>query len=683
MGDGMNQLPPDPRVEQIPAWRWLARGKRLIKIAGIILLSLGATLLVTLLYLKSRPLPPPDIPMTTKVYDIHGNLIDQLDRGEHRDPVQLKDVPRHLILATLAAEDQTFYNHFGLSLRGIARATLVNLREMRIAQGASTITQQLARNLYLTSDRTWSRKLKEAMFAVQLELHFSKDKILEMYLNEVYYGNGAYGIQRAAQTYFGKQAKQLTLAESAFLAVLPRGPKWYSPYTSMERVKRRQHAILDTMVRAKWITPSQAARAKAEEITLARKPKPSPSKAPYFRDYILQTAIQRYGLKESELRGGGLRIYTTLDMNMQRRAEEAVKKYLGDKKGLQGALLAVDPKNGHIRAMVGGKDYRISQYNRVFARRQPGSSFKPFLYLAALKKGFTPVTKLESKPTAFPYDGGIYRPANFRNQYAGRPITLREAIARSDNVYAVHTHFLIGRDQLVETARRFGFTSPLKPIPSLALGSMPVSLYEMTRAYAALASGGVLTEPVGILRIEDANGKTIAENRPVQRRVASEAETFVLTHLLRSVFESGGTGHRVKQLFPYPIAGKTGSTDWDGWLAAYTPDLAATVWVGYDHSKKLPHEEGRLAQMIWGTFMQQSLAGHQARTFTAPEGVKGVYVDPETGHLATKKCPAVRWEYFIAGTEPKEECPVHPSPEMESDGGSSLWDWFKKWIPGF
>ncbi len=681
MGDGMNQLPPDPTMEPIPAWRWLARGKRVLKIAGIILLALGAVLLLSLLYLKSRPLPPPDIPMTTKVYDIRGNLIDQLDRGEHRDPVQLKDVPDHLIRATLAAEDQTFYSHFGLSLRGIARAAWVNLREMRIAQGASTITQQLARNLYLTRDRTWSRKWKEAILAVQLELHFSKDEILEMYLNEVYYGNGAYGIQRAAQTYFGKPAKKLTLAESAFLAGLPRGPKWYSPYTAMERAKQRQHAILDTMARAGWITPSQAAQAKSQQIALAPKPKPAPSRAPYFRDYIIQTAINRYGLKESELRGGGLRIYTTLDLNMQRQAERAMNQFLGNKEGLQGALLAIDPKNGHIRAMVGGKDYRKSQYNRVFARRQPGSSFKPFLYLAALEKGITPVTRLESKPTSFPYEGGVYRPANFRNQYAGRPITLREAIARSDNVYAVHTHFLIGRDQLVKTARRLGFTASFQPVPSLALGSVPVSPYEMTRAYAALASGGVLTEPVGILKIMDARGQTIVENRPEQKRVAPEAETFVLTHLLRGVFETGGTGHRVKQLFPHPSAGKTGSTDWDGWLAGYTPDLAATVWVGYDRARKLPHDEGRLAQMIWGTFMQKSLAGAPARTFAVPKGVKGVYVDPETGHLATERCPRVRWEYFLAGTEPQEKCPVH-SPEAGKGGGGSFWDWIKKWIPG-
>ncbi len=220
--------------------------------------------------------------------------------------------------------------------------------------------------------------------------------------------------------------------------------------------------------------------------------------------------------------------------------------------------------------------------------------------------------------------GGPIVPANFRNQYAGRPITLREAIARSDNVYAVHTHFLIGRDRLMETARRLGFTSPFKPVPSLALGSIPVSPYEMTRAYAALAAGGVLTEPVGILRIEDAEGKTIAESRPDQRRVASEAETFVLTQLLQSVFESGGTGHRVKQIFPHPSAGKTGSTDWDGWLAGYTPDLAATVWVGYDRAKKLPHEEGRLAQMIWGTFMQRPSPGNPSAPFGPGRGEGGV-----------------------------------------------------------
>lgn len=309
---------------------------RVFRWFGLLLITGSALLLFTILYLKSKPLPPPEISMTTKIVDENGRVIDQLDDGEHRDPIRLSHIPRSLVAATLAAEDQSFYRHWGFSLKGIARAAWINLKEHRLAQGASTITQQLARNLYLTQDRTWSRKLKEAALTAQLELHYSKNEILEMYLNKIYYGHGAYGIQRAAKIYFGKPVGQLTLAESAMLAGIPRGPAFYSPFEHPERAKRRQRAILDTMAKRGFVQRAEAEEAKREPIVLAGKPpSENAASAPYFRDYIVKTAITQLGLDEELVHHGGLTITTTINLKMQKAAEQAVKQYVGNKKGFK------------------------------------------------------------------------------------------------------------------------------------------------------------------------------------------------------------------------------------------------------------------------------------------------------------------------------------------------------------
>jgi 1A family penicillin-binding protein len=654
---------------------------RVFRWFGLLLITGSALLLFTILYLKSKPLPPPEISMTTKIVDENGRVIDQLDDGEHRDPIRLSHIPRSLVAATLAAEDQSFYRHWGFSLKGIARAAWINLKEHRLAQGASTITQQLARNLYLTQDRTWSRKLKEAALTAQLELHYSKNEILEMYLNKIYYGHGAYGIQRAAKIYFDKPVEQLTLAESAMLAGIPRGPAFYSPFEHPERAKRRQRAILDTMAKRGFVQRAEAEEAKREPIVLAGKPpSENAASAPYFRDYIVKTAITQLGLDEELVHHGGLTITTTLNLKMQKAAEQAVKQYVGNKKGLQAALISIEPKTGYIRAMVGGKSYRESQYNRVFAKRQPGSSFKPILYLAALQNGYTPLTRIESRPTAFTYQGKTYAPQNFGGSYANRPITLREAIARSDNIYAVTTHFRIGLDHLVQTARRLGVRSPLRAVPSLALGTYAVSPFEMGQVYATLANGGVRNPPTGILKIVDANGQVLYQHQPRPSQTVPAAPTFVLTHLLESVFDSGGTAHRVKQMLSRPMAGKTGSTNWDGWLSGYTPELATTVWVGYDRQRTLPHRDARLSQYIWGAYMHDALKKRPPVLFHPPNGVKGVYVDPDTDALATDTCPHPVLEYFVAGTEPKEPCPVHPSTSTDGQESPSIWDRIIQWF---
>jgi 1A family penicillin-binding protein len=668
-----------PLLESLFWWRILRGILRWCKRCMLALVALALLAGVFLLYLKSRPLPAPSITSVSLLYSDQGTLLGPIDEGEQREPVRLNEIPRALILATLAAEDKTFFAHHGFSLRGIARALLANLKAGHVVQGASTITQQLARNLYLTHDRTWSRKWKEALYTVQLELHFDKKQILEMYLNKIYYGNGAYGVGRAARLYFHKKAEELTLAESAFLAGIPRGPRHYSPYEHFGRIKQRQEHILNLMVKDGLITQEEAEAARHQKLAL-HPPNPSQKAlASYFRDYVVKTAVNRYGLEESLVRHGGLKIYTTLDPAMQKAAETAVRQTIGSKAGLEAALVSVDPQTGFIKAMVGGKDYRTSPYNRVFARRQPGSSFKPIVYLTALENGFTPLTRIMSQPTTFAYEGGVYRPGNFQNRYAGRPITMREAIAHSDNIYAVSTQFQVGIGKVLETARHLGIRSPLSPTPSLALGSYPVSPFEMVQAYATLAAGGVRHPLIGIKKIVDPYGNVLVEETPAPSRVTTAAHAFVLTKLMESVLEPGGTGTRARQLFQRPAAAKTGTTDWDGWLSGFTPDLTTTVWVGYDKGKALPHSDARLAQFIWGRYMNAATANQPLRIFPTPRGVTAAYIDTDTGYLATPECPHTRLEYFVRGTEPTETCPAHPIPRPAVEPQSML-DRFLRWL---
>lgn len=678
-----NKIPSsNTKLEQYSLWRILRHTFQMMKwiaLSTIVSFIMGG---IGLLYLKSKPLPTPDLSSTTKIYDDQGHVIDQIDKGKSREYMRLSETPRYLILATLAAEDETFYSHFGFSLKGILRATIANIRSGEIKQGASTITQQLARNLYLSHDRTWTRKLKEAIYALQLELHYSKDEILEMYLNGIYYGNGAYGTKRAAKVYFNKALHQLNLAECAFLAGLPRGPSYYSPYQHLERAIERQHHILHLMVKDRMITQAEADRAKETKITIAPLSEPTQVHANYFRDFIIQSTMKHFGLDESLVHLGGLNIYTTLNSELQKNAEQIVANQLQNHP-LQAALISVDPHTGHIKAFVGGKDYKQSQFNRVFAKRQPGSTFKPILYLSALEHGFTPTTSIVSQPTSFFYQGERYQPKNFQNQYAYRPITMREAIARSDNIYAVTTQLQIGIPQIIDMAKRLGITSKLRATPSLALGSYSITPFELTQAYATIASGGIRRDLTGIVKITDSQGNIIVENKPKGEQVALTSHTFVLTQMLKSVLEPGGTAYRAGLILDFPAVGKTGSTDWDGWIVGYTPDLVTTVWVGYDQGKKIAHHETKKAQYIWANYMKKALTRTKNHRFKVPKGVRGVYIDPKTGYLSTPFCKHSRLEYFVAGTEPTSYCPLHPTPKSLTEEDSwwdRIWNWWEQSI---
>lgn len=650
---------------------------------------------VAALYLYTTSLPLADTDRNSSMLDSSGQVIATFSAsGKDSIPVALENIAQPVIDATIAVEDRKFFEHFGFDLKGLTRAVLVNLQEMNMSQGASTLTQQLARNLYLTHEKTWTRKAKEAVYTAQLEMKYSKQQILEMYLNQIYYGHGAYGIEAASQMYFGKTARELNLAESALLAGIPKGPTYYSPYNHMKNAKNRQKIVLQAMVDTGKISSSEASAAYEQLLPLnAPSERTTVEAAPYFRDYVRNVVLNELGISKALLEHGGLSIYTTLDMGMQEAAEQAVAKGLQGTEELQTALLSIDPRTGHVKAMVGGRNYRVSQYNHALtATRQPGSSFKPIMYLTAIDSGqLTSSSKFESRPTLFRYDDDrkTYQPRNFGDKYWG-DIDMRRAIAASDNIYAVNTIQQLGAESVIEMAHKLGVTSELEAVPSLALGASPVSPFEMASAFAVMAGGGQKRPTVSVLRITDATGRILYEApQPVGVQVVKPAAAYVLTRLMEGVFEEGGTGNRVAKTMKRPVAGKSGTTHTDAWMVGYTPELATAVWVGYDKNRAISTTDGRRAAPIFAEYTEKALANVPPKIFPIPDGVVSVYIDPDSGKLASAECPNKQLEVFISGTEPKETCdghggePLVPAPagttEIRHEEKRSWWSDFKRW----
>lgn len=669
-----------------------SRTKKILKwLAGITVLGLIFAV-VLLVYLYATSLPLADNDHNSRLFDIDGEVIATFSpEGKDSIPVKLDQVSPDLTQATISVEDRKFYSHFGFDLKGVARAILVNIKEMNMSQGASTITQQLARNLYLSHEKTWSRKIKEAIYTAQLEMKYTKDEILQMYLNEIYYGHGAYGIESAAQMYFGKSAAELNLAESAMLAGIPKGPTYYSPYNNMKKAKDRQKVVLNSMVTTGSITQEEADEAYNEMLDIKPKSQPKTNeKASYFRDYIRNVVVKDLGIDSAKLEHGGLNIYTTLDMQMQEAAEEAIANGMDKESDLEVGLVSIDPRNGYVKAMVGGTDYNSSQYNHALAdNRQPASSFKPIMYLAAISsKQMTAISQFDSKPTVFKYDNDrkTYEPKNFGDKYLG-PIDMRKAIAVSDNIYAVSTLMQIGTDPIIEMAKKLGITSSLDPVPSLALGTSPVSPFEMASAYSVLANEGLRNAPIAVLKITDAADRIVykvPEQTPEQ--VVDTASAYVVTSLLESVFDTGGTAHRVADKIKRPVAGKTGTTSSDAWLVGYTPELSTAVWVGYDNNQEITTSESRRAAPIFAEYMEKALENVPPKIFPVPEEVVSVYIDPSTGKLAGENCESRRLEVFVRGTEPTEYCDEHEAEpgsngeeEIQNDRDDSWWNHFKRW----
>lgn len=666
-----------PHQSQGPSSHRKSRLHRLFRLilgAAVFLLLLSGAML-GYLYQKDLPKVPEDT--RSRLLDARGNVLAVFspDNRSHH-PVGLKEISPLLIQATLAVEDRKFYEHTGFNFKSMGRAVIVNLENGSRSQGASTLTQQLARNLYLSHEKTWTRKAKEAMYTLQLEMKYSKDDILRMYLNEIYYGHGAYGIDAASEMYFGKPAASLDLAESALLAGIPKGPTYYSPYTHPDNAKKRQHLVLTAMVDLGEITQAEADRAEAEPWNLKPRGQQAASlTAPYFRDYVGAEAAKLLGMTPDELEMEGLNVYTTLDPDMQAAAEQAVAHGMDGAGDLETGLVSIDPRTGFIKAMVGGVNYRTNQFNHALATtRQPGSSFKPIMYLTALsEKAMTGLTVFNSQPTLFHYDNNrkTYQPRNFGDKYLGE-INMRQAIAASDNIYAVNTIMKVGTEKVIEMARKMGIDSPLADVPSLALGASPVSPLEMAGAFAAIGNGGVKMPATSILKITDAQGNVRYETPQAQgESIVSPAAAYVLTRLMEGVFETGGTGNRVASLIKRPVAGKTGTTDTDAWMVGFTPELATAVWVGYDKGRDITTTEARRAAPIFAQYTETALENVPPKIFPIPEGVVSVYIDPQSGKLATASCPDKVLETFIAGTEPTEICDRHGKGQPAEEAGKN------------
>lgn len=671
--------------------------RALVFISLLLLVFFSTILLSIVLYAKWQGPPSLSVPQSTIIYASDGTKIGELHNGQKRYWVDISHISKHVLQATIAIEDRSFYEHNGFDYKRIAGAALADLKAMAKVQGASTITQQYARNLFLKHEKTWQRKASEALYTIRLEQNYSKDRILEGYLNTIYYGHGVYGIEAAANYYFGKSSSDLTLAEAAMLAGIPKGPSLYSPYLNEEKAKQRQQMILKTMQEEGYITEKQLEAALASRLVYKTKTETAQKGiAPYFQDAMISELGDILGLDAQAIQTQGLKIYTTLDADMQKLAEDIVGDSISESSDIQASFVAIEPKTGYVKALIGGRNYDESPFNRATqAKRQPGSTIKPLLYYAAVMNGFTPSTEMKSEPTSFSYDDGKakYKPSNYNDYYANDFITMLQAIALSDNIYAVKTHMFIGMEELVKTGKLFGLSTVIKENPSAALGTSPVRLIEMVNAYGMLGNGGKKIEPTFVTKIEDTAGNVIYQSERAKEQILDEKAAFVTTHMMKGMFDTSlndytsVTGHSIADSLTRDYAGKSGTTSSDSWMIGLAPQVAVGVWTGYDKGKtiNLVQERG-YAKEIWSTFMEEALDDQSVKAFSPPDGVVGVYINPASGKLATKGCPEKRLTYFIEGTEPTEYCKEHMNEgnsseekQLDQQEKESWFDKFKWW----
>lgn len=630
-----------------------------------------------------------NLSLPTEIYSADGERIKVL--GE-RHPVPLEDISPDFLKAIIAVEDARFYEHSGLDHLALVRALMKNLRERGIAQGGSTITQQLSKNLFFSFERNWVRKIKELLIAMQLEATFPKDDILEAYSNQIYFGSGAYGVEEAAQVYFGKRARNLTPLQAALLAGLPNSPNNANPFNNFERAMRRTDYVLERMVR-EGVISSEEKRSILESPLDLVTPKAESDPNQHFVNFILEKLERNYGKEFVHL--GGLKIFTTIDSRFQRYAEKAAQTHLaaleellppGPRK-LEVALVAIDNKNGAVRAMLGGRNYSHSQFNRAVSNnRLPGSLFKPFVYLTAMEnKGYSPATVVKDEPLTIDIPGtDSWRPQNFEEAFEGN-IILKKAMMRSINIISAKLIQEVTPDQVIKTARQFGITSPLGNHFSLALGTSGVSPLEMASAFSMVANLGVYNEPFYIQRIEDYQGNTLYENfyHGVQR--LSQKTVYPLLDMMRGVVE-GGTAANVRRMkFDYPAGGKTGTTNdsKDAWFTGFTKDFSTSVWVGFDDNEPMLARNRRgltgsgAAVPIWVFFMQKAMEGKSPVNFPVPDGIRFETVDVSTGYFPDKNTKeklevALKEEVVLIPPPPPEPPapgaePNAPTPEL-ADG---------------
>lgn len=574
--------------------------------------------------------------------------------------VKLDDISDYLIDATIAIEDKNFYHHQGFDYLRIIKAMYTNVTNGKILEGASTITQQYAKNLFLDFDKTFTRKIQEAWLTIRLEMHYSKDDLIEGYLNSINYG-GIFGIENASEYYFGKEAKNLTLAEAAILAGIPKDPSNYSPISNFDNAKGRQELILKTMYKNKKITKEEMEKAKSEKLVFTGKAKDSNLKTiMYYEDAVINELKSIKSIPKSFLETGGLKIYTNFDNDAQKDLEESIDKNLKDNEQLEIAAVMMTPTDGKVIALTGGRDYSKSQYNRaISAKRQVGSTIKPFLYYSALENGFTPSTTFTSEKTTFTFsENKTYSPTNYGENYANKEISLAAAITYSDNIYAVKTHLFLGENNLIDIAKRVGIKTKIDNLPSMALGTKEINIMEMMEGYGTLANEGYKIKPYLITKVTDVEGNVLYKHKKDKENVLNKSLVYVLNSMLNNSYSTNFVDYtyptciNLASKLTKKYAIKTGTTNTDHLIFGYNKDILVGMWTGYDDNSKTELSDGSSMKLAWADTVETYLKDKKDSWYEMPSNVVGALVNPISGKIASEQDKKKAILYYIKGTEP-------------------------------
>lgn len=578
--------------------------------------------------------------MDIEIYDRNGNQYLTLNNEHKQSYVELEDVSQYIIDCIISIEDKKFYKHKGIDILRIGGALTANIKANEITQGASTITQQYARMLYLNQEQIMKRKIEEALIAMNLETRYSKEEILEGYLNMLYFDHGITGIKDACKFYFNKLPSEVTLAEAAILASIPKGPTLYSPIRNPEKNEARKNLIIDELLEDGKITKEEAEKAKNEKVTFYGKiDKTNAYFAPYYQDLVIRE-LKNLNLFNS-YEAKKIKVYTTLDLSLNKIINDAIYKYYPHDSDIQLAIYAMNPKNGDVISVIGGVNYSESTFNRATdALRQPGSTIKPFLYYAALNHGFTPITTFNSSKTDFYINGKKYAPTNFADIYPNQDVTMAYAIATSDNIYAVKTHLFLGTNVLYNTLLDFGFTTPILETPSLALGTSEVKLSELTTGYARFASLGQEVKPRIIEKITDEEGNILYLNNDTFKQKYNNINCYILSETMTNVFDNNfrinisATGAPISGMLTRRYAAKTGTTDYDAWIVGYNSDIVLGIWCGYDDNRYLKPSDAKFIKFLWAECVEQYMNGKPYSWYPPMDEIVKIKVNPISGTLA-------------------------------------------------
>lgn len=628
------------------------------------LLKLNFLLLILLcggifIYIKTSPKPEIYSANNLVLYDSTENVFFQ--GNESKEWIGLDEISDYLIKATIYTEDKHFYKHFGFDLFRILKASYINIISGKTMQGASTITQQYAKNLFLDFDKTWKRKWDEMWYTMKIEANYSKDEILEGYLNTINYGHGMYGIENASKFYFNKSAKDLDLAEASILTGIPKSPANYSPIVNFDLAKKRQLTILELMAKNKVITEEEKNEAYNEELVFSGVDNSEElSTIMYYQDAVLKELKDINSIPLSYSDSKGLKIYTNLDFKAQQSLEKNIKEVLPDTSKIETSAVMMNPNTGGIIALVGGRDYNKSSYNRAIeSRRQVGSTMKPYLYYAALENGFTSSSAFTSEKTTFTFNNqDDYAPNNYNNTYGNKPISMGTAIAYSENIYAVKTHLFLGGDALINVARRVGITAKLENVPSLPLGTNEISIIEMAAGYSAFANLGYKVKPHLIEKVVDAKGNVLYEADDSKELVLNSSIVFILNNLLTATYDPDyidynyPTAITLASKLTHKYGLKSGTTNSDNWNIGFNRDIVTAVWIGYDDNKALSTSEYKYAQNIWFKTTEAYEAGKPEAWYDIPSNISAMFVEPISGKPVVDNSTKKKLMYFIKGTEP-------------------------------